>query len=301
MTLSLAVRKGSDPALTPALERFLRRSAATLDRALERLLGASAGDAAPRLSEAMRYAVLGGGKRLRPALTLLGFKAAGGRGGAALPAAMAVELVHAFSLVHDDLPCLDNSPMRRGRPSVHRRFDQATALLAGDALLALAFELTAVPRRSWPRGTGERMVRVLAHATGKSGMVGGQAAERELFDRAPSPRALARVHGLKTGRLFEAAAVLGGLAAGARPAMLSALVRYARPLGLAFQIADDLLDHAEDGARTQDTYPGVLGEAGALRALRRAETAAAAHGLELGGSAGRLAADLARFAAGRRR
>jgi len=303
VTLSIApraARKGSDPALTPALARFLQRSAATLDRALERLLAARAGDAAPQLTQAMRYAVLGGGKRLRPALTLLGFRAAGGRGGGALPAAMAVELVHAFSLVHDDLPCLDDSPMRRGRPSVHCRFDQATALLAGDALLALALELIATPRPSWARGTGERMVQVLARATGKQGMVGGQAAERELLGRAPSARALARVHGLKTGRLFEAAAILGGLAAGARPPMLAALECYARPLGLAFQIADDLIDYAEDGARTQDTYPGVLGEAGAQQALRRAEAAARLHGLALGGSAGRLAADLARFAAGRR-
>jgi len=298
VTLSIAVKKPGDPALTPELERFLRQSAATLDRALERLLASRAGDAAPRLTAAMRYAVLGGGKRLRPALTLLGFRAAGGRGGAALPAAMAIELVHAFSLVHDDLPCLDDSAMRRGRPSVHRRFDQAVALLAGDGLLALAFELIATPRPSWKPGTGERMVRVLAHATGKSGMVGGQAAERELFDHAPSPRALARVHGLKTGRLFEAAALLGGLAANARPATLHALVRYARPLGLAFQIADDLIDHAEDGAR--DTYPGVLGTAGARRALGRAEADAVTHGLALSGSAGRLAADLARFAAGRR-
>jgi geranylgeranyl pyrophosphate synthase len=214
---------------------------------------------------------------------------------------VAVELAHAFSLVHDDLPCLDDSPTRRGQPSVHRRFDEATALLAGDALLALAFELLADPRRRWPRGTGERMVAVLAQAIGRGGMIGGQAAEQELLRSTMSPRALARVHALKTGRLFEAAALLGGLAAGAPPSGLAALVGYARPLGLAFQIADDLLDAAEDGARAAGTYPGVLGLANARRGLARAEAAAITAAGRFSGQAERLGVDLARYAAGRRR
>lgn len=302
MTLTRPLPARRDPALTPELERFLARTASLTDEALDHLLPHSRpGTPAPRLAEAMRYAVLPGGKRLRPALTFLGFHAAAGRGQRALPAAVAVELAHAFSLVHDDLPCLDDSPTRRGQPSVHRRFDEALALLAGDALLALAFELLADRRRSWDPGTGARMVSVLAQALGRHGMIGGQAAEQELLPRALSPRALARVHALKTGRLFEAAVVLGGLAAGAPASGLDQLSLYARPLGLAFQIADDLLDAAEDGARTPGTYPGVVGLAKARAALARAEASAVSEAGRFGGRAGRLAADLARYAAGRRR
>jgi geranylgeranyl pyrophosphate synthase len=246
----------------------------------------------------MAYAMFSGGKRLRPALTFLAFKAAGGTGGAALGAATAVELVHGFSLVHDDLPCLDDSPLRRGRPSVHRQFDEATALLAGDALLALAFEILSRPVRGWPPERGPRIALVLARAAGAAGMMGGQAAERELA--APSLSALARVHGLKTGRLFEAAALAGAYAAGATPPVVVALRRYARALGLAFQIADDLLDYtpAEEGAA--DSYPGVLGRGAAEEALAQAESAAVRAAGRLGGGTAPLAAALARYAAARR-
>jgi geranylgeranyl pyrophosphate synthase len=252
----------------------------------------------------MRYAVLPGGKRLRPALTLLAYAAAargnaGANAGAALRAACAVELVHSFSLVHDDLPCLDDSPARRGLPSLHRRFDEATALLAGDALLALAFEVLTRGAASWPRGLSPAIGRELARAAGAAGMIGGQAAELELATRTPSLPALEWVHRRKTGRLFEAAAAAGGLAGGGPPHLLALLRRYARVLGLTFQIADDLLDRGADDRAAPDTYPGVLGAERAGHVLIQARDAAVREARRLDPPARELAADLADYAAGR--
>lgn len=293
---------GLDPALSPRLGRFLARSAARVDRALDRLLPGA--EAPPRrLHAAMRYAVLPGGKRLRPALTLLAHAAAPASSATravALRAACAVELVHCFSLVHDDLPSLDDSPARRGRPSVHQRFDEATALLTGDALLALAFEVLA---RTATRGSPEAAAAIageLARASGAAGMIGGQAAELDLAGRAPSLAALRWVHRRKTGRLFEAAAVAGGLAGDAPPRLRAALRRYARALGLTFQIADDLLDCGAEDQGDPDTYPGVLGVEGALSALARAREAARREARRLKPPVGELCADLADYAASRR-
>ncbi len=278
---------------TPRLARFIARTGGTVDRALDRLLPPA--DEHPRsLHAAMRHAVLPGGKRLRPALVQLGYVTGGGRGRGALPAACALELVHCFSLVHDDLPCMDDSPLRRGRPSVHSAFDEATALLAGDALLALAFEVLARPPAAWPPAAGPAITRLLAAAAGARGMIGGQAAERDLLTSKPSAAALERVHRMKTGCLFEAAVAAGGIAAGASPAVLAALRRYARPLGLAFQIADDLLDLAADGRDAADTYPGVLGRARTRTALAEAHRAAVRAAAALGAGGG-LAADLADY------
>jgi geranylgeranyl pyrophosphate synthase len=287
-----------DPALSPRLARFLARSARRVDRALARVLPAERASASPALAAAMTYAMFPGGKRLRPALTFLAYEAAGGTGGGALPAATAVELVHGFSLVHDDLPCLDDSPLRRGRPSVHRQFDEATAVLAGDALLALAFEILARPVRGLPAERSLRIALVLARAAGAPGMIGGQAAERELGR--PALGALTRVHELKTGRLFEAAALAGAHAAGAPPPVAAALERYARALGLAFQIADDLLDFTPSAKGAPDSYPGVLGRSGAAAALARAEATAVRAAARLGGGMAPLAAELARYTAARR-
>ena len=287
-----------DPAPGPGLAAFLARTAAAVDRKLDRSLPPA--ELAPRrLHAAMRYAVFPGGKRLRPALVALGYRAAGGRGTGALPAAAAVELVHSFSLVHDDMPCMDDSPLRRGRASVHAAFDEATALLAGDALLALAFALLGRPPAAWPPGAALAILDELTAATGARGMVGGQAAERDLLDAPPDPPTLERVHRMKTGRLFEAAAVSGGLAAGASPALLTGLRRYARHFGLAFQIADDLLDLTLDGEGAPDTYPGVLGRAGAAAALEGALAAAIRAARALGPETGPLAVELARIAGAR--
>ena len=253
--------------------------------------------AAPRLLEAMRYALLAPGKRLRPALVLLAAEACAGRGSweAAAPAAVAVEMIHAYSLVHDDLPAMDDDDLRRGRPTCHRAFDEATAILCGDALQALAFETLA---RHLPPTVAGRGCGVLAAAAGAEALVGGQsddlAAERGwVADLSSAPAAeqvawLERVHTRKTGALFRSCLALGGLAVTADDAMLAALDAYGRAFGLAFQIADDLLDAegneaalgkrvGKDADRGKLTYPVVLGSTAAReRAESLARTAATA-------------------------
>ncbi len=300
----------SDIGSSTRLSRFLARSSRLVDRALDRWLPDSH-EPPRRLHTAMRYAVFPGGKRIRPALTLLAHLALSKsrRLGPALPAACAVELVHSFSLVHDDLPCLDDSPTRRGRPSIHRRFDEPTALLAGDALLALAFEILARPSPGLPPGASAAIALELGRATGSMGMIGGQAAELDMAQETAALAALEEVHRRKTGRLFEAAAVAGGLTGGADRRRLATLRRYARHLGLAFQIADDLLDLESDerspsspstGAG-RDTYPSVIGEDGARRALAAASRAAEREARRLSPAVSGLAIDLAQFVAGRRK
>lgn len=264
MTPRTTTATGPQPArpMTARLERFLVQNAERTTRALDRVLP-GAGIEPRELHEAMRYAVLGGGKRLRPALVHLAYRAAGGSGQAAKPAACAIELVHAFSLVHDDLPCLDDDAMRRGQPTVHRRFGEATALLAGDALLALAFDTVA---RIQPTEVQAGVTALLAAATGSRGMIGGQALEEALGGR-PDEAALREVHRLKTGRLFEASAGMGAIMAEAPPTVVATLKRYGRALGLAFQIADDLLDLDEPDTLS---YPQNLGVPRAVQALRAA-------------------------------
>lgn len=246
----------------------------------------------PRLAQALRHAALAPGKRLRPLLVLLGYDAAGGPAGKrahAVAAAAAVECVHAFSLVHDDLPALDDDDLRRGRPTLHRAFDEATAILAGDALLSLAFEdLAALGERAFPPQRVIRAVRVLARASGATAMVGGQvldlAAEgrwgRDLASRGhalPGVRAIQRG---KTGELLAASLAVGGHLAGGRPAVIAALEGIGQDLGLAFQIADDLLNElgdtralgksaGTDKARGKATWHGAAGVAAAERARER--------------------------------
>ena len=259
-----------------------------LARALE-----LSGDAAPRLAESMRYAVLAPGKRLRPALVLWAAEACGGNWEAATGAALAVEMIHAYSLVHDDLPAMDDDDLRRGQPTCHRAFDEATAILCGDALQALAFETLA---REMPPATAARGCLVLAKAAGAEALVGGQAddlaAERGWIpDIAASPTAdqmrwLEHVHRRKTGSLFLAALELGGLSANAGEAQLAMLAAFGRAFGLAFQIADDLLDAegnevamgkrvGKDAGRGKLTFPTVVGlEQSRARGRALAEEAA---------------------------
>lgn len=253
--------------VSPSVHDVLRDCAARTDAMLKDLL--SSGARAPaRLVEAMRYSLEAGGKRLRPALVLLSCRACGGSDAAALPAAVAMECVHTFSLIHDDLPAMDDDDLRRGRPTNHRVFGEATAILAGDALLALAFEaITAAPIA--PTAT-VAMVRELADATGWQGMIGGQIEDITGEAAEPDAARVDRIHALKTARLIEAACRLGGLAAGADEARLAALGRYGRALGLAFQVVDDLLDvtattavlgkrAGKDETREKQTYPRVFG------------------------------------------
>ena len=207
-------------------------------------------DAPAGLGEAMRYAVLDGGKRLRPLLVLAAAEAVQGHAAAALRAACAVELIHAYSLVHDDMPCMDNDVLRRGKPTVHVRFGQAQALLAGDALQALAFELLTPEGDEVPASMQAALCGLLARAAGATGMAGGQAIDLDSVGRVLTEAELRAMHRLKTGALLQAAVRMG--AACAAPALpvatRAALDDYGAAIGLAFQVVDDILDVEGDSA-----------------------------------------------------
>ncbi|KLR59083.1 polyprenyl synthetase [Diaphorobacter sp. J5-51] len=204
-------------------------------------------DAPAGLGEAMRYAVLDGGKRLRPLLVLAACEAVGGNAQAALRAACAVELIHAYSLVHDDMPCMDNDVMRRGKPTVHVRFGEARALLAGDALQALAFELL-TPEDGVPPAMQARLCRELARAAGADGMAGGQAIDLASVGLQLSEDQLRQMHRLKTGALLQASVVMGAVCGQTPEGTLRALSDYGAAMGLAFQVVDDVLDVTQDSA-----------------------------------------------------
>jgi geranylgeranyl diphosphate synthase, type II len=287
--MTCAVR---DSALAASIEACQQRIERILDHELR-------GETPPtsRLCEAMRYGVLGGGKRLRPVLVYL----TGQAFGAPLPRldapAAAVELIHAYSLIHDDLPAMDDDDLRRGRPSCHRAFDEGTAILAGDALQALAFEVLARPgeQPDADSDAGQRvlMLATLARAIGTEGMAGGQAIDLEAIGRALSPEQIERMHRRKTGALIQASVELGGLAAGlAPPSAYPALTAFGAHIGLAFQIQDDILDvtgetsvigknQGADAALGKPTYPSVFGLEGArhLAAQHRDRALAALDGL----------------------
>lgn len=198
-------------------------------------------------AEPCKYPLFGGGKRIRPLLTIAAFEAVCDcELEMALPAAAAVELIHTYSLVHDDLPCMDDDDERRGRPTVHKAYDEGTAVLVGDALLTEAFSVLA--RAACPAGVRVALIRELADASGHRGMVGGQAADIALGASITNEATLARVHQLKTGALIRAAVRMGALAGRASPSKLDQLTLYGEHLGLAFQLADDVLDadEAED-------------------------------------------------------
>ena len=228
---------------------------------------------APRLEAAMRHGLLAGGKRLRPLLVYMAGQALGAKDDALDAPAAAIELIHAYSLIHDDLPAMDDDDLRRGQPTVHKAFDEASAILAGDALQALAFEVLA--SNAHPRLS--HLVHTLASASGRDGMVAGQALELDAVGDHPDVDALAHMHAHKTGALIVAAVRLGGLVAvDDDDPRLDALTRYARAIGLAFQIHDDILDvtgdtvtlgktSGADAARAKPTYPSLLGLAGAQR------------------------------------
>ncbi|WP_231403360.1 polyprenyl synthetase family protein [Diaphorobacter sp. JS3051] len=204
-------------------------------------------DAPAGLGEAMRYAVLDGGKRLRPLLVLAACEAVGGNAQAALRAACAVELIHAYSLVHDDMPCMDNDVMRRGKATVHVRFGEARALLAGDALQALAFELL-TPEDGVPPAMQARLCRELARAAGADGMAGGQAIDLASVGLQLSEDQLRQMHRLKTGALLQASVVMGAVCGQTPEGTLRALSDYGAAMGLAFQVVDDVLDVTQDSA-----------------------------------------------------
>ena len=200
------------------------------------------------LNLAMRYAVLDGGKRLRPLLVLAACEAVHGNPQAALRAACAVELIHAYSLVHDDMPCMDNDVLRRGKPTVHVKFGQAQALLAGDALQALAFELLTPDDDTVAAATQARLCRMLARAAGGQGMAGGQAIDLASVGLPLTSGQLHEMHRLKTGALLQASVLMGASCGTASAQVMDALHDYGAAVGLAFQVVDDILDVTADSA-----------------------------------------------------
>lgn len=266
------------------LKEYLRTRQELVDQFLRTGVAPGAGCPAA-LAEAMAYSLLAPGKRLRPLLVLMANEAAGGVEAAALPAAAAVEMIHTYSLIHDDLPAMDDDDLRRGLPTCHKKFGEALAILAGDALLTQAFEVLAA---HYPPATAARACLELARGAGAAGMVGGQVLDLAYEKQGGDLDALRNVHARKTGALFQASLKLGLLAAqgerpgGPDPALAECLEGYSKAFGMIFQITDDLLDvessAEQTGKRTQKdagrgklTYPGFLG----LEESRR-------HALELG-------------------
>jgi farnesyl diphosphate synthase len=256
-------------------ETWSRAQLAEVENALSRWV-ASPGDepAVASLGDAMRYSVLDGGKRLRPLLVLAASEAVNGNREAALRAACAVELIHAYSLVHDDMPCMDNDVLRRGKPTVHVKFGEAGALLAGDALQALAFELLTVDDDSIDALMQARLCRLLARAAGFEGMAGGQAIDLASVGKPLDSQQLHEMHKLKTGALLQASVLMGAACGGAAPesqaAVTAALGAYGAAIGLAFQVVDDVLDvtadsttlgktAGKDAAQDKPTFVSLMG------------------------------------------
>ena len=260
-----------------AFRAALAEKAELTGQVLQRLLEAQT-EIPPRLAEAMGYMLQGGGKRIRSALVLWCCElTADCVTEAARIAAAAIEMVHTYSLIHDDLPAMDDDDMRRGRPSCHKQFDEATAILAGDGLLTLAFELPA--RHIDDAAAAVRIIGTLARAAGPSGMIAGQMADLESEHAAGTMQRLRYIHVHKTAKMFSAAAGLGAIAGGASQQDLTALLEYGLKIGLGFQIADDLLDvtassqqlgktAGKDAAQGKLTYPALVGQDASRRMLQ---------------------------------
>lgn len=266
------------------LQQYLRERARLVDDALERYLPHE--EMRPQvLHRAMRYSTLSGGKRLRPVLVIAGAEAVGGNAEAVLPTACGIELIHTFSLIHDDLPAIDNDTLRRGRPTCHVQFGEAVAILAGDALFATAFELIARNAETAPAERVVQVLHVIAEASGTRGMVGGQMVDIESEGKQVDAETLEYIHRHKTAALIRASVVSGAILAGAEQWQVDALSRYGELTGLAFQIADDLLNVTGDPRKTgkavgtdaergKATYPALFGiEASRERAYQLVQQA----------------------------
>jgi geranylgeranyl diphosphate synthase type II len=287
-------------------EAFLAAAGRVTDQAMRRWLKAEGSPS--RLNEAMGYSLLAGGKRLRPALVLGCYQACGGgRAGVAVTSAMlAVEMIHTFSLIHDDLPAMDDDDLRRGKPTNHKVFGQALAILAGDALNTAAFGVLAkLPDKK----LASALVQELATATAGRGMIGGQVLDIESENKPLTLAQLQKLHALKTGALLVASCRMGALCAGAKGSSLAAATAYGRHLGLAFQITDDILDETataeqlgkatkKDAARGKNTYPKLLGLDGAVQAARR-ESLAAIRAASKFGTKGKILSELSAFVGSR--
>jgi len=290
-------------------EGYLSQSATLVEAFLEQVLPQVTGHL-PRLAEAIRYSALGGGKRLRPALVFAAAEGCGHDRELALPVAAAVEMIHTYSLIHDDLPAMDDDDLRRGRPTSHKVFGEALAILAGDALLTQAFEVIAAAEAIAPVRR-VAIVREIAASGGASGLVGGQVADLEGEGRDLTLPELEFIHARKTGALILASVRAGALAAGAETRQIAALSDYARRIGLGFQIVDDLLDIEGDPASTgkgtgrdsthrKATFPAIFGaEAARQRAAELIEEALAA--IATFGAEAEPLRNLARFVGRRKR
>lgn len=261
-------RPGTPRAQPFDLQQFLESRTAAVNRALDRFLpGASARPAT--IHRAMRYSLFAGGKRMRPALCLAATAACGGREADALPLACAVECIHTYSLIHDDLPAMDNDDFRRGKPTSHKVFGEGIAVLAGDALLTQAFEIAA-QCQGWPRYPHRTIVLELARAGGSLQLIAGQVADLEGEGRKISASQLRYIHERKTSALLCASVRLGGMSANCTPAQLKALTDFGYHVGLAFQVIDDILDVTQtseklgktagkDTRAQKATYPAIIG------------------------------------------
>jgi geranylgeranyl diphosphate synthase type II len=256
------------------IKALQERASSTLKNRLQ------ASGVAPRLEEAVRYAVHNGGKRIRPVLAYASAEAVGGKLEDADNCACAVELIHAYSLVHDDLPAMDDDDLRRGQPTSHIKFDEATAILAGDALQSLAYELLVDTNSNMPEpSTALEMISTLATASGWKGMVGGQSLDIDGAGKVKDENELALMHRLKTGALINASVRLGALSTGlASDQQLQSLETFSSCMGLAFQIRDDILDvegdtetlgkqQGKDQTMNKPTYPSILGMDGAVQRM----------------------------------
>ena len=279
-------------------DAWARRQRLDVEAALEAWVPV---DAPGGMGEAMRYGILDGGKRLRPLLVMAACDAVGGDRAAAMHAAVAVELIHAYSLIHDDMPCMDNDVLRRGKPTVHVRYGQAMAMLAGDAMQALAFEVL-TPEEGMAPALQARLTALLARSAGHAGMAGGQAIDLASIGCTLDEAALRDMHRRKTGALLQASVLMGAACGRADAAASAALAAYGAAVGLAFQVVDDILDVTQasetlgktagkDLHHNKPTYVSVLGLEAARRyagELRR-QALAALDASGLGRDAGRLA------------
>lgn len=291
----------------PAFQQRLAASARLVEDGLARWLDDAA--TPPRLAEAMRYAALGGGKRLRPFLLLESARLCGVADEEAVNAAAALECVHCYSLAHDDLPAMDDDDLRRGRPTVHRAFDEGTAILAGDALLTLAFEIMADPATHRDAAVRAALTLALARASGRAGMAGGQMLDMEAPGRVLGEAEILRLQAMKTGALIRFACEAGAMLGAAAVEKRRALSEFGAALGQAFQLADDLLDvegdaatvgkaTAKDAEAGKATLVSLIGVREARLRLGKLEDAARAALAPFGADA-HILADAARFVATR--
>jgi geranylgeranyl diphosphate synthase type II len=250
------------------LESYLAQRTVAVDRALDRFLP-PANARPPTIHKAMRYSLFAGGKRMRPALCLAAAEACGGRVSDAMPLACAVECIHTYSLIHDDLPAMDNDDFRRGKPTSHKVFGEGIAVLAGDALLTQAFEIAA-KAKGWPRYSHQQIILELAFAAGSKQLIAGQVADLEAEGKKISAVDLRYIHERKTSALLCCSARLGGMSANCTEGQLKALTDFGYNVGLAFQIIDDILDVTQtseqlgktagkDVAEQKATYPSIVG------------------------------------------